>query len=380
MRNEALCLLDDKQHCAREGQDSSPVNCGLLDIAQMQQQLQTQVMQLAPQQCQTAGQMQVVIDQLPSLAGQPQLAAPARPASSTRPNPRDSSCFYCRKQGHFIKECPKKWAPSRRCNRRGTSCFHCKQEGHFVRDCPQKKCVDVRNRGPEQSSAQVTHLASNQIDGALSKGVTERLAIAEGRIVELEGRLLEAETLEIQLREQVVSLQDGQVQGEELHMVANENLGLAARLHKANVEISTLRFSVESARADAVVSSSKNVQLINQLKGNQVECGALVKELGELEELIEQKSQFSEQVAELQCHMSTVGRKREATVCPREATRVDVELFQSEVERPENERCELTVSRKHRHWLAAWRQPHNLVGSKASAYRWCRKSHDSACL
>ena len=126
----------------------------------------------------------------------------------------------------------------------------------------------------------------------------------------MEGRLLEAETLEIQLRQQVVSLQDGQVQGEELHMVANENLGLAARLHKANVEISTLRFSVESARADAVVASSQNAQLINQLKGNQVECGALVKELGELEELTEQKSQFSEQVAELQCHMSTAGRKR----------------------------------------------------------------------
>ena len=384
MRNEALCLLDDEQHCAREGQDSSPVNSRLLETAQMQQQLQTQVMQLASQQCQTAVQMQVVIDQLPSLAGQPQLAAPARPASSTRPNPQDGSCFYCREQGHFIKECPKKRAPSKRCNRRGTSCFHCKQEGHFVRDCPQNKCVDVRSRRPEQISAQVTHLASDRIDGALSKEVTERLGIAEGRIVELEGRLLEAGTLEVQLRQQVVSLQAGQeqmrVQGEELHMVVNENLGLAARLHKANVEISTLRFSVASARADAVVASSKNAQLINQLKGNQVECGALVKELRELEELTEQKSQFSEQVAELQCHMSTAGRKREATVCPREATQVDVELFQSEAERLEYERCELTVSRKHRHWLAAWRQPHNLVGSKASAYSWCRKSHDSVCL
>ena len=388
MRNGALCLLDDEQHCVREGQDSSPVNSRLLDIAQMQQQLQTQVMQLASQQCQTAGQMQVVIDQLPSLAGQPQLAALARPATSTRPNPRDGSCFYCREQGNFVKECPKKRAPSRRCNRRGTSCFHCKQEGHFVRDCPQKKCVDVRNRGPEQSSAQVTHLASDRIDGALSKGVKERLGIAEGRIIELEGRLLEADTMEVQLRQQVVSLQAGQeqtrLQGEELHKVANENLGLAARLDKANVEISTLRFSVEAARADAVVASSKNAQLINQLKGNQVECGALVKQLGEmreqLEELTEQKIQFCKQVAELQGHMSTVTRKREATVCPCEVTRGDVELFQIEAERLEYERCELTVSRKHRHWLAEWRQPHNLVDSKASAYRWCRKSHDSACL
>ena len=168
-------------------------------------------------------------------------------------------------------------------------------------------------------------------------------------------------------------------------MVANENLGLAARLNKAhNVEITTLRFSVEVARADAVVASSKNAQLINQVKGNQVECGALVKQLGEmrehLEELTEQKFQFCKQVAELQGHMSTVSRKREATVCPCEATRGDVELFQSQAERLEYERCELTVSRKHRHWLAAWRQPHNLVGSKAHAYRWCRKSHDSACL
>ena len=35
MRNEALCLLDDEQHCAREGQDSYPVNSILLEIAQM---------------------------------------------------------------------------------------------------------------------------------------------------------------------------------------------------------------------------------------------------------------------------------------------------------------------------------------------------------
>ena len=121
------------------------------------------------------------------------------------------------------EECPKKRALSKRCNRKGTSCFHCKQESHLVHDCPQKKCVDVRSRGPEQSSALVTHLASDRIDGTLSKGVTERLDIAEGRIVELEGRLLEAETLEVQLRQQVVSLQAGQeqmrVQGEELHMV-----------------------------------------------------------------------------------------------------------------------------------------------------------------
>ena len=136
-----------------------------------------------------------------------------------------------------------------------------------------------------------------------------------------------------------------------------------------------------SARADAVVSSSKNARLINQLKCIQVECGALLKQLVEmreqLEELAVQKSQFCKQVAELQDYTSTVCRKRDATVCPCEATQVDVELFQSQAENLECEKCELNVSRKHRHGLAAWRQPHNLVGRKANTYHWCRKWHTS---
>ena len=385
MRNEALYPLDEERHCAKQGGDLSPVNSRLLEIAQVQQELQKQVMELASQQCQAAGQMQVVIDQLPSLAGQPQLAAPARPASSTRPNPRDGSCFYCRKHGHFVRECPKKRTSSVPLSRRGSSCFHGKQEGHFVHDCPQKKCVSVRSRGPEQSSAQVTCLASDQIDGALSKGVTERLGIAEGRIVELEGRLLEAETLEVQLRQQVVTLQAGQEQmrrqGEELHREAREKRGFAERLEKANGEISALRGNVESARADVMVASSKNSQLLSQLKGNQVAYGALVEQLKEMrEELGELKSQFCKQVAELQSNLSAVCSKRDATVCLCETTQVDAELFQSQVERLECERGEAEVSRKHRNWLAAWRQPYNLFGRKANVYRWCRKWHTSACL
>ena len=205
-----------------------------------------------------AGQIQLVVDQLPSLACQPRLAAPAKPAraaSWTKPNPQDGSGFYCREQGHFIRECPKKTTPSMPVTRRGRSCFGCKQEGHFVRDCP-RKCGHVASGGPEQGNAPVSHLTSDHVVRVLSRGETEKLG-AEDRMVELEERLLEAETLEVQLRQQVVSLQAGQeqmrVQGEELHMVANENLGLAARLNKANVEISTLRSSEESARADAVV-------------------------------------------------------------------------------------------------------------------------------
>ena len=259
MRNEALYLFDnEEQPGALQGGDLYPFNSRLLEVAQMQQELQEQVVELASQQSQGAGQMQVVIDQLPSLAGQPQLAAQARPASSTRPNPRDGSCFYCSEHGNFVRECPNKRTPSAPLSRRGSSCFCCKQEDHFVRDCPQKKCVSVRSRGPEQSSAQVTHLASDQIDGALSKGVTERF-------VELEGGLLEAETLEVQLRQQVVTLQAGQeqirMQGEELHRVAREKRGFAERLEKANGEISALKGNVESSRADVMVASSKNSQL-----------------------------------------------------------------------------------------------------------------------
>ena len=199
---------------------------------------------------------------------QPRLAAPVKPAraaSWTKPNPQDGSCFYCRERGHFIRECPKKTTPSMPVTRRGRSCFGCKQEGHFVRDCP-RNCGDVASGGPEQGNALVSHLTSDRVVRVLSLGETQKLA-AEDRIVELEGRWLEAETLEVQLRQQVVSLQAGQEQtrvpGEEQHMVANENL---------------------------------------------------------------------------------------------------------------------EVSRKHRHWLAVWRQPHHLVSRKASTYRWCRKSHDSACL
>ena len=69
MWNDALYMFnDEEQPGARQGRESSPVNSRLLEIVQMQQQLQKQPMELASQQSQTAGQMQVVIDQLLSLA------------------------------------------------------------------------------------------------------------------------------------------------------------------------------------------------------------------------------------------------------------------------------------------------------------------------
>ena len=43
MRNEILNLLqeDEQQRCARQGEDSSPIECRFLQMVQMQQQLQT---------------------------------------------------------------------------------------------------------------------------------------------------------------------------------------------------------------------------------------------------------------------------------------------------------------------------------------------------
>ena len=121
-----------------------------------------------------------------------------------------------------------------------------------------------------------------------------------------------------------------------------------------------------------------------KLKGSHVECGALVEQLREmceqLEELVEQKGQFCKQVAKLNSHLSTACIMRDATVCLCETTQVEAEFFQSQVEKLECERCEAEESRKHRNWLAAWRQPHNLFGRKANVYRWCRKWHTSACL
>jgi len=60
---------------------------------------------------------------------------------------------------------------------------------------------------------------------------------------------------------------------------AKWELGFVEGLDKANVEISALRFAVESVRADAVGACSKDARLLNQLKGSHVECGALKEQL-----------------------------------------------------------------------------------------------------
>jgi hypothetical protein len=123
MRDEVLSLLGDHSESQRtvrvRGAEAEPdsVNQVIMQVMQTQQQLQSQMMQLASQQCQTASQLQAILDKLPGLIGQPQFALPApvmRDRQSRR-NPQDGLCFFCKEQGHFIRECPKKkLADSRR--------------------------------------------------------------------------------------------------------------------------------------------------------------------------------------------------------------------------------------------------------------------------
>ena len=123
MRDEVLSLLGDHSESQRtvrvRGAEAEPdsVNQVIMQVMQTQQQLQSQMMQLASQQCQTASQLQAILDTLPGLIGQPQFALPApvmRDRQSRR-NPQDGLCFFCKEQGHFIRECPKKkLADSRR--------------------------------------------------------------------------------------------------------------------------------------------------------------------------------------------------------------------------------------------------------------------------
>ena len=97
MRDEVLSLLGDHNEVHRTVRvrgakaEPDPVNTIVLQVLQSQQQPQSQVMQLASQQCQTPSQLQVILDQLPGLTGQLLLPAimPTGPPNSIRPNPLD---------------------------------------------------------------------------------------------------------------------------------------------------------------------------------------------------------------------------------------------------------------------------------------------------
>ena len=71
-------------------------------LLQTQQQLQTQMLQLISQQNQTQQQLQAVLDHLQS-----GYAVQHPFAISTGTNFRDSSCFVCKEQGHFARNCPR---------------------------------------------------------------------------------------------------------------------------------------------------------------------------------------------------------------------------------------------------------------------------------
>ena len=52
-----------------------------------------------------------------------------------------SLCFKCRREGHYVKDCPMNYEISTG----EPLCFKCKQEGHYVKDCPMNvmcsKCL-----------------------------------------------------------------------------------------------------------------------------------------------------------------------------------------------------------------------------------------------
>ena len=96
-------LVDQVSVPRRRERDPVATDPLVSQMLKTQQQLQAQMMQLMAQQNQTANQLQAVLDRLPS-----DRAVRPRFGPSTRPNPRDSSCFFCREQGHFIRDCPRK--------------------------------------------------------------------------------------------------------------------------------------------------------------------------------------------------------------------------------------------------------------------------------
>ena len=130
MRDEALCLLrehDDGHRPTRvrgaemseypvdqvqvtKPHQSNSVDGVLAQILQSQQQLQAQMLKLISQQGETERRLERVSTSVTNLVSQPRVSAPVRPgrpSPSVRPNSRDGSCFYCKEQGHFIRDCPK---------------------------------------------------------------------------------------------------------------------------------------------------------------------------------------------------------------------------------------------------------------------------------
>ena len=82
-------LVDQVSVPRRRERDPVSTDPLVSQMLQTQQQLQAQMMQLMAQQNQTANQLQAVLDRLPS-----DRAVRPRFGPSTRPNPRDSSCFF----------------------------------------------------------------------------------------------------------------------------------------------------------------------------------------------------------------------------------------------------------------------------------------------
>jgi hypothetical protein len=61
-------------------------------------------------------------------------------SSDANNNKGDSGCRYCKEEGHFARDCPKK-------AEKKSGCFKCGEEGHNKADCPQAGGDDDRPKG-----------------------------------------------------------------------------------------------------------------------------------------------------------------------------------------------------------------------------------------
>lgn len=60
---------------------------------------------------------------------------PPPPPLNAKPQSTTGECFFCKEQGHWANECPKK----NEYQKQLTTCFRCLQPGHWAKNCPLKR-------------------------------------------------------------------------------------------------------------------------------------------------------------------------------------------------------------------------------------------------